>query len=302
MALSIYNIKKWIRMLRGKSIQHVNQGVGRCFSVSEIKGYYNDLTEKVSENQLLDKNGIPLFNAENGKTIYFPIMIFQYGLGAYDLYLLENKKQMLERMLKCANWALENQEESGGWRNFENEYPKTPYSSMAQGEGISLLVRAYTETKEKKFLFAAKEAVDFMLTDINKGGTTEYVDNDLFLHEFTHLSTVLNGWIFSLFGLYDYLLIGKDVDVKDKFLKSVDTLEKTLKHYDNGYWSMYNLSGMITSPFYHKLHIAQLQVMYDLTSRETFQEYVDKWKNYQKSFFKKSKAFIKKAIQKVFEK
>ena len=44
MALNIYNIRKWYRMLSGKSIMHVNQDLGRLFDVDIIKGYYNNLT------------------------------------------------------------------------------------------------------------------------------------------------------------------------------------------------------------------------------------------------------------------
>lgn len=46
MSLSVYNIKKWIRMLMGRSLLHVPQNIGNSFSLIEIKGYYNDLTHK----------------------------------------------------------------------------------------------------------------------------------------------------------------------------------------------------------------------------------------------------------------
>ena len=49
MGISIYKIKKWYKMMTGKSISHVNQGVGTCYSKTEIAGYYNDLTEKVTK-------------------------------------------------------------------------------------------------------------------------------------------------------------------------------------------------------------------------------------------------------------
>ncbi|UVV60083.1 D-glucuronyl C5-epimerase family protein [Bacteroides thetaiotaomicron] len=45
---------------------------------------------------------------------------------------------------------------------------------MAQGEGASLLIRAYVQFKEEKYLSAAKKAIDFMLLSNTEGGCTEY--------------------------------------------------------------------------------------------------------------------------------
>ena len=57
---------------------------------NEIKGYYNDLTNKVSDATFLDENGIPLNTTIANVEAYFPISIFQYGLGLYDLFLSTN--------------------------------------------------------------------------------------------------------------------------------------------------------------------------------------------------------------------
>lgn len=93
MALSVYNIKKWFLMLTGRSILHVNQDLGRYFSAAEVKGYYNNLTEKVTRLQpLLDTEDLPTSPDESGGHVLFPVAIFQYGLGAYDLYLASEKK------------------------------------------------------------------------------------------------------------------------------------------------------------------------------------------------------------------
>ena len=67
------------------------------------------------------------------------------------------------------------------------------------------------------------------------------------------------------------------------------------------YWSKYDMGKRLCSPFYHRLHIAQLRVMFDLFGDEIYAEYADKWSEYQNSFWKSQKAFLKKAIQKLFE-
>lgn len=300
--LNIYNIKKWYKMITGKSILHVNQGIGKIYSRNDITGYYNDLTQKVLKDQSIYGVEIPKLKLESGKEIIFPIAVFQYGLGSYDLYLMQKKELYLNKVRLMAKWALDNQEENGAWSNFFYIYPQAPYSAMAQGEGASLLIRAYKEFGEDKYLFAAKKAIDFMLMSIEKGGTTLYIGDDVFLQEYTHKATVLNGWIFALFGLYDYIKVSNDGQVKKIFYKSLNSIESHLKMFDNGYWSMYNTDGMITSPFYHNLHIAQLGVLYDLFNIKCFKEYSDKWIKYRNKWINRNHAFIVKIFQKLTEK
>lgn len=300
MAISIYKLKKWTKMLMGTSISHVNQGEGRCYRSDSVGGYYNDLTEKVSKRELSDEV-LPMTTIDSGKQIYFCIEIFQYGLAAYDLYLIQKNEFMLKRTLACADWAVENQEECGGWLTFSHETPDHPYSSMAQGEGISLLLRAYLATKDEKYLAAASRAKDFMLLPINEGGVTRYEGEDVYFYEFTNTPLVLNGWIFSLWGIYDYAKATEDSEAWKIYLATVASLKKKLPEYDTKYWSKYDEAKRISSPFYHALHIAQLRVMYDLTGEEVFAQYANRWEKYRKSFWKSKRAFLKKAVQKVFE-
>ena len=302
MAITVYNIKKCIRMLTGTSSEHVNQGIGKCFSVDSISGYYNDMTEKITMTKTLDQNGLPVLPVDDGSSIYFPIAIFQYGLGAYDCFLLEHKAEMRDRMLQCADWAVEHQQSDGGWNNFFYEKPDHPYSSMAQGEGVSLVLRAWTETQSEKYAAAAHKAVQFMLRPIEDGGTTEYLGDEVFLHEFTDKPVVLNGWIFSIFGLYDYCLAFPQTEIRGKMDATIATMASHLQDYDTGYWSKYNCEKMITSPFYHNLHIAQMQAMYALTGNSVFQDTQKRWEMYQHSPIRRARSFLVKAYQKIVEK
>ena len=72
--------------------------------------------------------------------------------------------------------------------------------------------------------------------------------------------------IFSWWGLYDYVLVTGEGGVYKKVLKeSLDTLIGLLSQFRGSYWSVYDLEGRMASPFYHNLHIAQMQAMYELT-------------------------------------
>ena len=299
MSISIYKIQKWYKMMTGKSISHVNQGVGTCYSKNDVAGYYNDLTEKVTKD---DPNIlVPKYHVDAGEEIYFSIGVFQYGLAAYDLYLTTHDEVYKNKLIACANWAVENQQDDGGWITFAYKSPDALYSSMAQGEGISMLIRAAIVTEDKKYTEAADKAKDFMLKPISEGGTTEYIGQDVIFYEATNNPVILNGWIFSLWGLIDYCKYVKDDQAQDILERTLETLKNKLPDFDMKYWSKYDIDKRICSPFYHKLHIAQLEVMYDLFGDSIYKEYAKKWDRYQKSFWKSKKAFLVKAIQKIFE-
>ena len=164
MGISKYNLRHWFLMLTGKSADHVEQNIGKQFKPGELAGYFNDLTNKVLINEeLLEPGKIPLTRSINNEDTEFPTAIFQYGLGAYDLFLQTGEEKYKVKFLDMVNWAEEYIEENGGWNNFFVIYPKTPYGSMCQGEGASLLLRAYKLTGEEKYLNLAKKAIDFML-------------------------------------------------------------------------------------------------------------------------------------------
>lgn len=302
MGLSLYNLKKWHCMLMGKSVLHVNQGLGRCFSSGEVCGYYNDLTEKVTKLPiLLETNELPYVKDEKGNSILFPVAIFQYGLGAYDLYCLEQDERYLKKFFQCVHWATQHQENSGAWSNFFFIYPDNPYGAMCQGEGASLLIRAYKYSGELTYLKAAQKAIAFMLKPREDGGTALYRDNELVFLEYTHRPPVLNGWIFAIFGLFDLVHTVNKQEYSDELERAIRTLVKWLPQFDGGYWSRYDLDGRIASPFYHNLHISLMQALYALTKNEEFHQYEAKWEEYSKSWWKRRWAFVVKAIQKIRE-
>lgn len=300
MGLSIYNIKKWAKMFEGKSVLHVDQSMGRVFEADALKGYFNDLTQKVlMQPQYVESTDLPTVKTEQGEDILFPVAIFQYALGCWDLYLLEKEEKYRKKFLDCAEWTIKTQEATGAWNNFFFAYPEHPYGAMAQGEAASVLVRAWTLTKDDVYLSAAKRAIEFMLKPVEQGGTSQYDNDHLVLLEYTHLSAVLNGWIFSLFGLYDICLACSETKYEDALRKTLRTLEETLDKFDRGYWSNYDLDNHIASPFYHHLHIAQMKALALVTGKRIYADCGKKWKVEEGSGLKKLRATAVKGYQKI---
>lgn len=60
--------------------------------------------------------------------------------------------EMLNKAKTCSDWAVNNQDKNGGWDTFSFENEKYPYSSMAQAEGVSLLLRTYKIIEDPKYL------------------------------------------------------------------------------------------------------------------------------------------------------
>lgn len=303
MAINTYNIKKWWKMLSGKSVLHVNQDIGKSFSCHEILGYYNNMTEKVTmEPQLVGSPELPHTPQEDGTIIIFPVAVFQYALGCYDLFLQTGERSYLNKFMQHAEWTLSNQDEKGRWNNFEHTYPEHPYGAMAQGEAASVLIRAYQETKDVKYLYAAQKGIDFMLLSHEEGGTTLYENNDLILLEYTHLPVVMNGWVFAWWGLYDYVTCTKDTGYYLNCLnQSCQSLIRYLPRFTTSYWSKYDVDYKIASPFYHNLHISQMEAMYILTGEKIFDEYCKRWRRQEANFCYKGFAFAIKCYQKICE-
>ena len=289
--------------MTGKSLLHVEQGPGKSFVPGEVKGYYNDLTNKVIlDPKTLENRELPKMQNEDGKEVVFATTIFQYGLGCYDLILQTGEQQYIDQFRKCVEWALDNQDDNGGWNISAFAGEKSPYGAMAQGEGASLLIRAYLFFGDEKYFLCARKAIDLMLTPLEKGGTSRFVEKDLYLLEFMDLPCVLNGWIFALFGLYDFTIVCKESFYLECLRDTLDTMKRHLIDYDNGYWSKYDEAKMLASPFYHKLHIAQLTILSLIENDSEWSLYLSKFKRYQSKRWNRTRAFWKKAFQKICEK
>ncbi len=220
-----------------------------------------------------------------------------------------------KKFFRIADWLSEHLEPNlhglAVWNHhFDWEYRdtlKAPwYSGLAQGQGISVLVRAYQESRESRYLDAAVRAFATFHSPIEEGGvafTDE--DGDLWFEEYivsppTH---ILNGFIWSLWGVYDYFLATKEASAQDLFSRGVSTLLHNLDRYDLGFWSLYEQSGtrlpMVASPFYHRLHIVQLRVMHRLAGEAKFGQVADRWESYANSRTKRTRALCYKSAFKL---
>jgi len=303
----------WLKMLAGESYHHKPQKLGKVFEPSKLSGYFNDLTGKILWTGEVDANGVPVNTLSNGRKFQFPISITQKALGHWDWWLIKKDDKDRRQFLTLCQWLLEHQDESGGWDTWQSflgpQYSK--YSAMTQGQALSVLSRALKLTGDSRFKKAAEKAFSLFLIGAEKGGVTCFdarrkaspSGDAVFLEEAPSQmrNTVLNGWIFALFGLYDYNLATNEATVAKLFERSIDTLAQHIASYDSGYWSYYDSQKRISSRFYHSLHISQLEALSLISENRIFENYHRRWTDFESRFINRSRAFVVKAFQKLKE-
>ncbi len=230
-------------------------------------------------------------------TVYYPSLAARFIIDHFNYHYTRDQHSTLElkNLLTVGDFLrnLSIQDDSTAcWKlNFKYTSYDTPYSwtsSYQQGLVLSALTRIYQLTKSREDEILLKKAVRFCRRDLKHGGFLNVVSDTVFSYEEypseEAISSVLNGHIYSLFGLYDAYRVTNYPLAKELFDKGVNYLLKYLPEYDLGYWSKYDLkSGYAASYGYHKrTHIPQLRALYHITGEEIFKEYADKWEGYFK--------------------
>ena len=214
----------------------------------------------------------------------------------------------LAQFYYAANWLVLHQDDQGGWpimvtRKITKDIPELPpgwYSAMAQGQAMSLLVRAFIRTQNHKYLDAALKATTLYTIPSSKGGVmAKFADKYVWYEEYptTPSSFVLNGFIYSLIGLYDLKMVAPPSDkatlAADLFDAGMTSLRTLLPLYDTGSGSIYDLRHVALGVApnlarwdYHATHINQLlllaTVQEDSDSRDFYERTALRWMGYMK--------------------
>jgi len=278
--------------------------------------YYMLFAQKADYSGPHDANGIPLLDYHGRIGLqHNPIAIAQWGLGNHSLYCRSGDPRRKEKFLAASDWLCQHlQPNRFGipvWNhNFDWEY-RTPlrapwYSGLAQGQGISLLVRAHAATQDPKYLHTSARAFESFLHPVEAGGVAfTDVQGDVWFEEYIVLppTHILNGFLWACWGVYDYFLATANAEARDLFARAVATLKNNLPRYDLGFWSLYEQSGtrlpMVASPFYHRLHVTQLRVMYELTGERIFSTFANRWEGYARDRGKRARALCYKGAFKL---
>ena len=285
-----------------------------CFDL--IGPYYMIFADKAAYPGPFDAKGVPLldYHGDIGRQ-YNPIAIAQYGLAHYNRFLETSAPMYRSAFLAQADWLVDSLESNrqglSVWHHrFPFEYRETLlppwYSGLAQGQGVSLLARAWAVTSDPRYRDAMRRAFAPLLRETAEGGVLcRDAAGDVWIEEYmvdppTH---ILNGFIWALWGVKDYALSEKSPEAERLFDDCVSTLKRNLERYDTGFWSRYELSGtalpMLASHFYHRLHVVQLNVLHAMTGERVFGETAQRWDAYADRRFNRARSFAQKCAFKL---
>lgn len=282
------------------------------------KDYYVDFSSKVQYTLLFDEEGVIMLDylGDVGKQ-YNPCAVAQYGLGLVSKYLETKDEIWKKKAIIQADWLLNaikytdnnvgRLEYAFDYGSYEMIQKENYISGIAQAQALSLLIRIFQITGDNKYLMGIEGLFQSFMFDVHEGGVINYDEkNRLYIEEIIteKVSCVLDGFMYGIFGVYDYYLFSGSEDARGIFEQACHTLSEILPDFDLKFWSRADCylksPKMPASAFYHNVHIHQLTALYRITGNATIKEYAEKWKVYQDNPIYRIMAFAYKCWFKLF--
>ncbi|HEU5243436.1 MAG TPA: D-glucuronyl C5-epimerase family protein [Gaiellaceae bacterium] len=251
------------------------QPLGKRFHADDVRGYYLDLSAKTTSSTA----GAP--------ERLVPAGLAQLALGWWERSL-DGDESALAAFDRTCRLLLDGAVAQGDallWP-YDVAVPKyglrAPwFSAMAQGQIASVFVRAASrdESAAETALGALRPLLDRaepFVVETKVGPVLEEAPT-------ATPSLVLNGWIYALWGVRDVAVGLDSAEAAALFDESVQALLATLDEYDTGWWSRYSLwadGRDLAKPFYHRIHVAQLEALHALTGIPEFATVAARWRKY----------------------
>jgi len=250
------------------------------------------------EGDLTDEDGVILHE----KYGYHPVLLAQKILRYCDSYQLVREETYLEKAIlfadKMLQLASENDDDIDDdiilfpynfdfpLHGYPDETIRSPwYSGMAQGQVLSAFVRLYNIIEDDKYKDAARKVFNsfFTFKDINMPWIS-YIDHNKYVwieeYPMEDPTNALNGFIFAIYGLYDYYLLTQDSKCKEILLACLTTVKDNIHLFRNkDDLSYYCLKHKVKSESYHKVHIDQLEMLFLITQDRYFSAMAELFNN-----------------------
>jgi heparosan-N-sulfate-glucuronate 5-epimerase len=279
------------------------------YDINNVRRYPMNFVAKTAFKNHRDSDSVIMLNYHGAIGLqYNPNAIAQQALGYYDEYLGNPTEKRRDAVLTQANYFLKYgravQDDILLWEyNFPFEmrnHLSAPWrSALAQGQAISVLIRAHQITGDDIYAEMAHRgyrAFHFLARE-HEGGVLDDQNGFTWLEEYivTPSNHVLNGFIWTLWGVRDYAAYFGNNHAENLWRECLKTLEVNLKNYDLGFWTSYDWPQgydksqpiMPSSLYYQRLHTIQMLACYNLTKKPFFLDYHKKWQGYLESFWKK---------------
>ena len=269
--------------------------------------YYFLMDEKAllaghSQKFSFDEDGIPIIpsyiDVNDNRPIYYPISIGQYGLAIFHTWLKSRSEFDKKRFMNIVEWFYDNRIEDEKGVYWLTHVPKPEYrithpwpSAFSQSRGLSILLRGWQMTGEKKYREAAEKSLLIFDLAAKDGGVTIFTEHGPFYEEYpaSFPTMVLDGFLFTLCGLYDAVRALESTRAQMLFNAGIETIKKWLPLYDLGYWMRYNYCREDFYPDpdpatigYLRLVITQLKMFSRLTGDVALKSWAEHFEQYDR--------------------
>jgi hypothetical protein len=238
--------------------------------------------EPLERYTTIGPEGVPLFEI-GGQWVEHPDGVAQWGLREYAY-------GHRRPLMTAARWFADHQRPDGGFAYlFDVDADGVPMlapwiSALAQGQAISVLVRAYQLSGGRGYLRAARRALNPFLHPV-PAGLTSWWGAHRWYEEYpaAHPEHVLDGFMFSLVGLHD--LAPRSLTAWRLWRAGVRGLIAHVQSFDvPGQRTMlYAAAGggrYLAPPYYRQIDAVLIRTIARWTHNGRLHAYARRWTNY----------------------
>ena len=269
---------------------------GENFATAPIFPFVNQNIEKFNSVHR-DPEGIPMLLYDNNYE-YYPIQYTQVALHYYAHYISTKDENSRKTFLKIVDFAKDKMIYIDDFAVLQYNFIVKPYkmkppgaSSMSQSFAIGMMIEAHSITQDKSYLEIAEKMIKSFEVLVENGGVKSMWEGTPFYEEYPDPNShVLNGYMFSLSGLYYAYKTTGNLQAKKLFDIGINSLKVKINQYDAAFTSYYSklvgeqpafASAINDDPdHYHELEIFQLLMLYLWTDETIFKEYAHKFLKY----------------------
>lgn len=260
---------------------------------------YDDLPFVGWKNSLVRDSAFPRDHEDvrlyeyNGRYYYHPIVLANRGYVLAAYYHRTKDSAVGDLLVKHVNRLLREADDIDGalyypyrYDNWANQQPdgllKAPwYSGLAQGEVLGLLCRTFSLTGDSVYLEAAHRTFETFLRPRGESEPwTVFIDDAgcYWIEEYPteEPSRTLNGFIFGIYGVYDYYQLTRSEEAARIIKISCSTIKNYISVFRRpGRVSYYGLTFGHYTYDYHLTHINQLHQLQKITGDPFFTDWAD---------------------------
>jgi heparosan-N-sulfate-glucuronate 5-epimerase len=255
------------------------QPPGRFFERDSVRGYYLDYRLKTEAKA-----------AAHPQTL-LPVTLAQLALG-WSERALDGEQSAWRQFARIADILLHKAERENDWllwpyHDVVRKYGLRGrwYDGMTQGQAASVFLRAFTQTGDPRYEEAARGAIEPLLAMDSRFVCMTSDGPVLEEGGMMPPAHILNGWVFSIWGVWDVRNDLGDARAQSLLDATIACLRINLPRYDVGWWTRYSLFPHLlpdlAKPFYHRIHIDQMDVMHRLTGFAEFEAAAERWRSYE---------------------